>query len=95
MAYEKKPNKGFLFVNRERKTDKHPTSKGYIVLIKEICEKMLKHNDFELQLSAWVDSEKGYNSLSVDDHAFNKRNESNTSTTPRTQFVESDSSIPL
>ena len=95
MTYEKKVNKGFLFQNNDRKSDSHPTSKGYLVLSKELCEKMLKHNDFEIQLSAWVNAEKKYNSISVDDYALNKRNESSVNATDSVSFTETDNSIPL
>ena len=91
MAYEKKDNKGFLFVNKDKLTDKHPTSKGYLVLSKALCERMIKHNDFEINLSAWLNDEKKYNSISVDEYQFNKRN---STTTEEVSFNEHDS-IPM
>ena len=89
MAYEKKPLKGFLFVNKERKSDTHPTSKGYLVLSKELCEKMIKANDFEINIAAWIDTENGHNSISVDTWKFDNERAENTSHTNVPSFSES------
>ncbi len=85
MAYEKKPLRGFLFRNNERKSDSSPTSKGYLVLNKEICQKMIERNDFEFKISAWVDEGKGHHSISVDMWKFNqppKNDSTNTTSVP-------------
>ena len=89
MAYEKKPLKGFLFVNKERTSDKHPTSKGYLVLSKELCEKMLRVGDFEINIAAWIDTEKGHNSISVDTWKFDNERPTNTNSTGVPSFSES------
>ena len=94
MAYEKKPLKGFLFANKERKTEKHPTSKGYLVLSKELCEKMIKADNYELGMAAWIDTEKGHNSIQVDTWKIDNASKSDSVSHTGVPAFEGDS-IPI
>lgn len=90
MAFEKKPNKGFLFQNKERKSDKSPTTTGYLVLSKDLVEKMLDRNDFEVKIAAWLDSERKQHSISVDTWKFDQpAKDGNTNTTDVPEFSDS------
>ena len=82
MAFEKRENKGYLFVNKEKKTKDHPSLRGYLVLSKSLIERMLKHKDFEINLSLWTNEGKEHNNISVDEYQFNKRNGSTNTTEP-------------
>jgi hypothetical protein len=48
MAYEKKPNEGALFANKDKQTDAHPNAKGDAVI-----------GGIEYWVSAWTNTAQG------------------------------------
>ena len=94
MAFEKKPNKGYLFQNKDRKSDNSPTTTGYLVLSKDLVKKMLERNDFEIKIAAWLDSEKKQHSISVDTWKFDQPAKDSSTTSTNVPEFTSDS-IPV
>ena len=71
-SYEDRAGRGVMYYEEERKSDKHPEYKGYVML-----EMDYKAGD-KLKLSAWIrKTSKGYNliSLNEDTWARKKREE--------------------
>jgi hypothetical protein len=78
-SYEDRAGRGVMYYEEERKSDKHPEYKGYVML-----EMDYKAGD-KLKLSAWIrKTSKGYNLISLNEDTWaRKKREEAASAGPR------------
>ena len=95
-SYEDRAGRGVMYYEEDRKSDKHPEYKGYVML-----EMDYKAGD-KLKLSAWIrKTSKGYNliSLNEDTWARKKREEAASAgpreVEPKYRRNRDDDSIPF